>query len=239
VNLRKILSLVNLVVSAIYLSVIAVFVSIFDRKGKIAHKIGRLWSKMHLKVSGIKVLTDGIDNIQKPPYIFMCNHQSALDIFSLQSSLPLSFKWIAKRQLFFIPFVGWSMKAAKYISIDRENPREALKAIEDAAGKIREGMNIVIFPEGTRSLDGKLLPFKKGVFSLALRAGVPIVPVGICGTSRLQPKGSFIPKEKGVIYINIGKAIHIADKGRSAKTEVMNEVRAEIERLMKKQDLNP
>jgi 1-acyl-sn-glycerol-3-phosphate acyltransferase len=220
------------VVSAIYLSIIALIVSLFDRKGERVHRVGRFWTTMHLKVSGITVLIDGLDNIQKPPYIFMCNHQSALDIYSLQSFLPLSFKWIAKRQLFFVPFVGWAMKAAKYISLDRENPREALKAIEDAARKIREGMNIVIFPEGTRSMDGALLPFKKGGFSLALRAGVPIVPVGIFGTNRLQPKGSFIPKEKGVVYIHIGKAIAIADKGRSAKTEVMNEVRAEIQRLI-------
>ena len=230
--MRRILSFVNLTVSAIYLSFAALIGSLFDTKGEWAHRIGRLWSMMHLKVSGIKVLIDGLDNIKKPPYIFMCNHQSALDIFSLQASLPLYFKWIAKRQLFFLPFVGWAMKAAQYISLDRENPREALKAIEDAVSKIREGMSIVIFPEGTRSQNGTLLPFKKGVFSLALRAGVPILPVGIYGTSRLQPKDCFIPLGKGVIYINIGEAISTEDRGRSAKTEVMNEVRAEIEKLI-------
>ncbi len=198
------------------------------------HKIGRFWAALHLKISGIKVSLDGLENIRQPPYILMCNHQSALDIYSLLSSLPLSFKWIAKRQLFLIPFIGWAMKRAGYISIDRENPREALKAIEDAARKIRDGMNIIIFPEGTRSKDGVLLPFKKGVFSLALRAGVPILPVGIYGTSRLQPKGSFIPNKKGVIYINIGRPVATSDRGRAAKTDVMNEVRTEIERLINK-----
>jgi len=231
-NLRKALLLINLTIWTIFLSIIALIVSIFDNRGEKVHAIGRFWAGMHLKACGIKVTIDGIDNIKRPPYIFMCNHQSALDIYALLASLPLSFKWIAKRQLFVIPFIGWAMKRAGYISLDRENPREALKAIEDAARKIREGMNIIIFPEGTRSKDGTLLPFKKGGFSLALRAGVPIIPVGITGTSRLQPKGSFIPRQKGVIFINIGSEIDIADKGKSAKTEVMNELRLEIERLI-------
>lgn len=230
--MRKALLLINLIIWTIFLSVIALIVSIFDSRGEKVHAIGRFWASLHLKACGIKVTLDGIDNIKRPPYIFMCNHQSALDIYALLSSLPLSFKWIAKRQLFVIPFIGWAMKRAGYISLDRENPREALKAIEDAAHKIREGLNIIIFPEGTRSKDGVLLPFKKGGFSLALRAGVPIIPVGIVGTSNLQPKGSFIPRQKGVIFINIGNEIDIADKGKSAKTEVMNEVRAQIERLI-------
>lgn len=231
--MRRILSFVNLLVTGIFLSIAFIIVSLVDRKGDKPHRIRRFWADLHLNVSGIRVSLKGLDNIKKPPYIIMCNHQSALDIYALLSSLPLSFRWIAKRQIFFIPFIGWAMKIAGDISLDRENPREALKAIEAAARKIREGTNIIIFPEGTRSNDGTLLPFKKGVFSLALRAGVPILPVGIYGTSRLQPKGSFIPKEKGVIYMNIGEAISTEDRGRAAKTEVMNEVRAEIERLIR------
>jgi 1-acyl-sn-glycerol-3-phosphate acyltransferase len=124
------------------------------------------------------------------------------------------------------------MARTGYISIDREKPREALKAMEEAASKIRSGMNIIIFPEGTRSFDGVLLPFKKGGFTLALRAMVPIVPIGIFGTSQLQPKGSFIPKKKGVIYINIGKPIILEGLDRSAKTRVMDDVRERIEGLM-------
>jgi 1-acyl-sn-glycerol-3-phosphate acyltransferase len=93
-------------------------------------------------------------------------------------------------------------------------------------------MNIIIFPEGTRSFDGRLLPFKKGGFTLALRAMVPIVPIGVYGTSQLQPKGSFVPKKKGVIYINIGKPIILEGLDRSAKTKVMDDVRERIEELM-------
>lgn len=232
--MRKILSFLNLIFSTVFLSIIALAVSLFDKKGEKIHKIARLWARMHLFVSGIDVSIDGLANVPEPPCIFMCNHQSALDIYALLAYLPLSFRWIAKRQLFYIPFFGWAMKKAGYISLDRENPREALRAIEDAAGKIREGMNIIIFPEGTRSRDGVLLPFKKGVFSLALRAGVPLIPVGIYGTCHLQPKGSFIPLKKGVIYIDIGEQIQTEGRKASEKNQVMVEVRDAILRLMEK-----
>lgn len=232
--MRKALSSLNLLFTTVFLSIIALIISPFDSKGKVIHRIARLWASTHIKLGGIKVVTSGLDRITAPPYIFMCNHQSALDIYGLLFSLPLSFRWIAKRQLFLIPFFGWALKRAGHISIDRENPREALKAMDEAARKIRDGMNIIIFPEGTRSRDGSLLPFKKGGFSLALRAMVPIVPVGIVGTSRLQPKGSFIPAGKGVIYIHIGEPIPLEGMGRSAKGELMNSVRANIERLMQK-----
>lgn len=223
-------------VVTIILSVIALFVSFFDNQGRALHRMAQFWARIHLITSGIQTSVTGLENISSPPYIFMCNHQSALDIFSLLAGLPLQFKWIAKRELFYIPFLGWAMKRAGYISLDRKHPREAIKAMDDAAEKIRGGMNIIIFPEGTRSKDGNLLPFKKGVFTLALRAKVPIVPVGITGSSKLQPKGSFIPNKKGVIYIRIGKPIETAQGSRSAKTEIMITVRQAIEGLMTEQN---
>jgi 1-acyl-sn-glycerol-3-phosphate acyltransferase len=230
--MRKIFIFLEQCIVTVILSVIALCVSLIDSRGRAIHQISRLWSRIHLRVSGITVSVTGLENISLPPYIIMCNHQSALDIYSLLVALPIQFKWIAKRELFLIPFFGWAMKRAGYISLDRKHPREALKAMDDAAKKIRGGLNILIFPEGTRSKDGILLPFKKGGFSLVLRAKVPIVPVGILGSSALQPKGSFIPNQKGVIYIRVGKPIETAQGGRSAKTEIMTTVRQAIEDLM-------
>ncbi|NMC95503.1 MAG: 1-acyl-sn-glycerol-3-phosphate acyltransferase [Syntrophorhabdus sp.] len=230
--MSKILIIVEYVVVTIILSAIALLISLFDKQGRALHRMAQFWAKIHLMTSGIQVSVIGLENISSPPYIFMCNHQSALDIFSLLNGLPVLFKWIAKRELFYIPFLGWAMKRAGYISLDRKHPREAIKAMDDAAKKIREGTNIIIFPEGTRSKDGHLLPFKKGGFSLALRAKVPIVPVGISGSNRLQPKGSFIPNQKGVIYLRIGKPVETAQGSRSAKTEIMMTVRQAIEGLM-------
>lgn len=230
--MRRIFVFLELLVVTVILSVTALCVSFIDSRGRATHHISTLWSRIHLWASGITVSVAGLENISHPPYIIMCNHQSALDIYSLLVALPIKFKWIAKRELFLIPFFGWAMKRAGYISLDRKHPREALKAMDDAAKKIRGGLNILIFPEGTRSKDGTLLPFKKGGFSLALRAKVPIVPVGISGSSQLQPKGSFIPNKKGVIYIRVGKPIETGQGGRSAKNEIMTTVRQAIEDLM-------
>lgn len=230
--MRKITSAVWLAASTMVLSLVAIIASVCDEKGRRVHSIGRLWARLHLRIRGVKVVVNGLENLLNPPYVLMCNHQSALDIYTLLAGLPLQFKWIAKRQLFKIPFLGWAMGRAGYISIDRENPREALKAIEEAARKIRGGMNIIIFPEGTRSHNGTLLPFKKGGFTLALRAMVPIAPIGICGTNRLQPVGHFIPEKKGTVYINIGTPITLEGMDRAAKTHVMDDVRAQIERLI-------
>ncbi|HEX2965895.1 MAG TPA: lysophospholipid acyltransferase family protein [Syntrophorhabdaceae bacterium] len=230
--MRRIVAYVCLVCSTIILSCVALIVSMFCKNGEAIHQIGRFWARLHLAISGIKVVITGTEHLGKPPYVFMCNHQSALDIYTLLAWLPVSFRWIAKRQLFRIPFIGWSMRKAGYISIDRENPREALKAMDEAARNIRGGINIIIFPEGTRSVDGNLLPFKKGGFSLALRAMVPIVPMALYGTNKLQPKGSFIPLRKGVIYIDIGEPIILEGMDRSAKTKVMDDVRGRIEGLL-------
>lgn len=230
--MRKVVAAVWLVSSTITMSLFALLIALFGDRQETIHGLARLWSRMYLAVAGIKVRVDGLERIMSPPYVFMCNHQSALDIYALLARLPLSFKWIAKRQLFSIPVVGWAMRKAGYISIDRENAREALKAIEEASRKIREGTNIIIFPEGTRSADGQLLPFKKGGFTLALRAMVPVVPIGIYGSSVLQPKGSSLPRQKGVIYIEIGDPMVLEGMDRSQKTRVMDDVRANIEALM-------
>ncbi len=230
--MRKAFVLLSLTATGIFLSCLAIVFSFFEKDKRLVHLMSKWWSLCHLKVTGIKVSLHGAEHLPEPPFILMCNHQSALDIFTLIAGLPLVFKWLAKRELFRIPFLGWAMTRADYVSIDRENPREALKAIDEAGRKIREGMIIVIFPEGTRSEDGNLLPFKQGVFNLAQRAKVPIVPIGICGTSRLQPKGSFIPQQKGIVYINIGEPVEVSGKGSAEKARIMHEVRGRIEGLM-------
>ena len=224
-----------IVLSGFFFGSLAILSYLLDRKGEMAHVCARLWGKVCLLADGIHVRIEGLEQVpDKGPYIFMSNHQGSYDIFALMGRLPYQFKWLSKKEIFSIPIIGWAMSAAGYISIDRENAREALKAIEEASRRIREGTNIIIFPEGTRSADGKLLPFKKGGFTLALRAMVPVVPIGIYGSSALQPKGSSLPGKKGVIYIDIGDPIILEGMDRSQKTRVMDDVRTAIEALMAK-----
>ena len=230
--MRRVFSFLNLVVTTIVLSTVALCASPFDRGGKISRKLSRLWAHIYLGIAGIKVSVTGVEKVAASPHIFMCNHQSALDIHVLLAYLPFSFRFIAKRSLFLIPFFGWAMKRAGHISLDRENPRKALKAMDEAAKRIQDGTNILVFPEGTRSVDGNLLPFKTGVFSLAMKACVPIVPVGICGTSHLQPEGYQVPVRGGSVSIHIGDPIPVEGRGVSYKTEIADEVRAAITRLI-------
>jgi 1-acyl-sn-glycerol-3-phosphate acyltransferase len=230
--MRKIFSYASLIVTTLVLGAAALLVSPIDPKGEYAHRIARLWAAIHLRVNGIVVCLEASDNMPEPPFLLMSNHQSALDISVLLAHLPVPFKFVAKRELFRIPVFGRAMKKAGYINIDRENPREALKAIEDAVARIKGGTSVLIFPEGTRSADGNLLPFMKGAFSLATRAGVPVVPVAVIGTNPLQPPGCAVAAQKGRVTVRMGKPIPMEGKGLSYKAGLMEEVRAAIERLM-------
>jgi 1-acyl-sn-glycerol-3-phosphate acyltransferase len=229
--MRRVLSFLNLIVTTLFFCIVALCVAPFDRGGLFIHKIGRFWAHIYIRIAGVRVSVTGTGRLTSPPYIFMCNHQSALDIHVLLAYLPFSFKFIAKRSLFLIPVFGWAIKRAGYISLDRENPKQALKAMDEASKRIQAGVNILVFPEGTRSTDGNLLPFKKGAFALALKARVPIVPVGIFGTAACQPEGYQVPVQGGSVSIHLGEPIPITGKGVAYKDEVMHTVRAKVEEL--------
>jgi 1-acyl-sn-glycerol-3-phosphate acyltransferase len=142
----------------------------------------------------------------------MSNHQGGYDIFALQGHLPFDFKWLAKRELFSIPFFGWTITAAGYISIDRKGTRDTVRAMNEAAQKIRDGMSVVIFPEGSRSPDGSIQPFKKGGITLAIKSKVPIVPMAIVGSREIMPKGRFTVNP-GTITIRIGPTVETKELG--------------------------
>lgn len=230
--MRRLFSYLNLFCTTLFLCFIALLATPFlDRKGETVHRMARLWAAIYLKIAGVKVSFHGREHVVEPPYILMPNHQSALDIMSLLDALPVSFRFVAKQELFRIPVFGWALKRAGYVSLDRKNPRQALKDMDLAAERIREGLSLIIFPEGTRSIDGNLLPFKKGVFSLAMKAGVPIVPIGIKGTALLQPEGYNVPVKKGAVTITAGEPIAVEGKGSSYKDALAEQVRAKIAKL--------
>ncbi len=182
-----------LVVFTILFSILALFASFLDPGGNSAHQCARAWAKTLLFFAGVKVELQGEADAVKPdtPYVFMANHQSAFDIFVLLAGLPVPFRWVAKEELFKIPIFGPSMRRAGYIPINRDNPRDAIKSLNEAAQKIRDGVSVIVFPEGTRSEDGKLLPFKNGGFVLAIKSQAPIVPTALIGTFEIKPRGRF------------------------------------------------
>ena len=173
------------------LSIIAIIVAFFSRTGNPVHIIARIWSKSILFVSGIEVDVKGLANIDPgKSYIYMANHRSNFDIPVLLSCLPIQFRWLAKAELFKIPIFGRAMSGAGYVKIDRSNRESAFRSIDEVVAKMKNGVSVMIFPEGTRSRDGKIRPFKKGGFIMAVDAGVPIVPVILQGTRSIMEKSS-------------------------------------------------
>ena len=145
------------VLSTVVLGAIAIIISFFSRTGNLVHIIARIWGKGILIVSGINVAVRGLDNIDPGrSYIYMSNHQSNFDIPVLLACLPVQFRWLAKAELFKIPIFGRAMRGAGYVKIDRFNRDSAFESINEAAGKMQNGVSIMIFPEGTRSPSGRL-----------------------------------------------------------------------------------
>ena len=158
--------------------------SLFDAEGRWQHACARAWSWLILKTSGIRVRMEGLEHVHlRKTAIYCVNHQSAMDIPVLFVNLPVQFRFVAKRSLFRMPFMGWHLRRSGHISVDRDRPQQAMKSMKKVAQEIREGKSVLLFPEGHRSRNGRLLPFKAGSFYIAILAGVPIVPITVNGTS--------------------------------------------------------
>jgi len=215
-------------IATLALGVLAFVTYPFDRKGKVGHYYARLWGKTALLANRVKVKINGMEYLNgKGPYIFMSNHQSYYDVFALLGHLPYQFKWLVKKELFSIPYLGWTMAAVGYISIDRGGTRDTVEAMNEAAQKIRDGMSVTIFPEGSRSPDGSIQPFKKGGFTLAIKSKVPIVPIAIDGSRDIMPKDKFTATS-GEIRMLVGRPIETESYSLKDREALMKRVRETI-----------
>ncbi|OCC16431.1 1-acyl-sn-glycerol-3-phosphate acyltransferase [Dissulfuribacter thermophilus] len=218
----------------IILATIGLLISFFSSKGPdVLHNLGRLWSKIIFKAARSKIDVRGQEHIPHgTPVVFASNHQSQFDIPALYLAIPIQFRFVVKKELFKIPLFGLAMKRAGYVPIDRTGGKKAVKSLRAAVRRIKSGTSVVVFPEGTRSPDGKLLPFKTGALLVALKSGVPIVPIGIKGTHKILPKGSLWVRP-GEVQVSIGRPIDTTlFQGRDAKDELVRVVRQEIARLI-------
>ena len=162
---------------------LSLFASLVDSRGRWQHAFARLWSWLILTTSGIRTRVEGLENLApQETAIYCANHQSAMDIPILFVNLPVQFRFVAKRSLFKLPFLGWHLKRSGHIPVDRGRPRGTRRSLDEAAEKIRAGSSVVLFPEGHRSRDGKMGPFRSGSFYLAIQSGVPVVPITLNGT---------------------------------------------------------
>ncbi len=217
-----------IVLSTLFFAILMIIVSLFRKGGDIPHCIARFWARIVLLISGVRVNVEGLENVDLgQAYVYMANHQSMYDILALLGYLPVQFRWLAKIELFRIPVFGHAMSRAGYIEIDRSNRRAAFKSIDRAAKKIQKGASVIIFPEGSRSKDGNIKPFKKGGFVLALKSKRPIVPVTILGSRSILPKGS-LKIQPGKILVRVHPPIETAGFTTKTITELMEAVRSVI-----------
>jgi 1-acyl-sn-glycerol-3-phosphate acyltransferase len=195
---------------------------------------GTDWSRDILSAAGTPVLAEGLDMIPRDqPVMYASNHSSMFDIWALFATLPGSVRFVAKRELFRIPLLGRAMLAVGHVPIDRSARKSAFEAYDEAARMIRSGTSVVVFPEGTRSRTGELLPFKNAPFGLAIAAQVPIVPVYVHHTFEILPKGAWRLRPRPIRLL-VAPPIATAGLSPDDRERLRDEVRAAMVALQSK-----
>jgi len=213
----------------VFWGTLALLLSAFDRSGEGVIWVARNWVGWILASCGVKVDAAGAEQLDPAhSYVLMANHQSVFDTAAIVATLPISFRFVAKRELTWIPFFGWAMVAGGHVIVDRANRASSVASLERAAAQVRGGKTVVIFPEGTRSERGELGELKSGGFHLALAAQVPIVPISVSGSSRITPPHS-LRIESGRIHVRYGEPIPTAGLGVEDRKQLKDRVRRAIE----------
>ncbi len=220
-----------LVLGSAILAAVTLAVSWIPPRGNWSFGVMRIWSHGLLAASFVRV-ENRYDPALEPgrSYVFLSNHQSLFDIPVLLATAPGQVRMIAKRSLFLIPLFGWALKAGGFIPVDRADRSTARQTFASAAARLRSGTSVLMFPEGTRAMTDTLLNFQRGGFLLALKFGLPIVPVGIRGTRAIQPKGNWAIRPAKVV-VSYGPPIDPAAYGLRRKGELTEEVRRRIAEL--------
>lgn len=227
--IKSIFFIINVVLWTFLLGTLAILLGFIDKKGKLISFGIRCWSKILIFFSGVKIKIIGLENLKKDKnYIFASNHESNFDIPLIFSSINLHLVSIAKKELKKIPIFGWAMKSGQHIFIDRFNKIEALNSLKLAKNSIiKNPRSIIIFPEGTRSFDGKIKQFKKGGLSIAFDLEMDVVPIAVCGTRNVLKRGSIFIKPC-LIQLRIGKPVNINQWKNKKKIDFANYIQKKV-----------
>lgn len=213
------------------LGTISLLSSLFDRDGRIQHKLAWLWSWLIMKTILSPVTVTGMEKVDASrPRVYAATHASALDIPILYVHLPFQFRIVFKSELLSYPFVGWHLKRSGQVCINQQNPSASIGAIKSALKSLRSGMPLVIFPEGGRCRDGQIQPFLPGVFFLAIKAQADIVPIALLGTFDLLPMNTYHIKSQP-LEMRVGEPIPTEGLTLRDMETVSAKVRAAMERL--------
>ncbi len=189
---------------------------------------GHIWARIFCAVCLIRVKVQGRENIdKKTSYVFVANHQGAFDIFAIYGFLNHNFRWMMKKGLRTIPLVGYSCYVSGHIYVDNSSPSAVRQTMATAEKRLAGGMSVVVFPEGARTLDGRMHPFRRGAYQLAMEFGLPVVPITIDGAYKVLRRGSSLPRP-GVIRLTIHPAIHAPEGGRHELDSLMKQSYAAI-----------
>lgn len=217
--------------------VIGIPLSMIDQR--YLQRIARLWAQLGLWLAGVRIVAKGQENLPtEGPAIYMANHQSNFDIPALLTLLPPGFGFLAKIELFRIPLFSWGMRQMNCVPIDRSNRVKAMASLQRVVDQVRQGLRLMIFPEGTRSRDGRLLPFKKGGFLLAIDAVARIVPIAIDGSWSIMPKTTWRIRP-GTVHITILPPVETADFSEANKDLLIDQIEQQILSAQKQGEKTP
>lgn len=202
------------------------------KNGKAPRTIQVLWSRSVLWFLLVPIKVTGRENVNpKQSYVFVANHQSFLDVFAVYGWLPNNFKWLMKKEIRKVPFVGTACKVAGHIFVDRSNPRAALQSMEHIKGELVDGISTVIFPEGTRTKTGEMGRFKQGAFKIAMDLNLPVVPLSLKGFHHAMPARQLFVNPKASTVLHIGEPIDLSQFADI--NEAMTYVREKVEEGLK------
>jgi 1-acyl-sn-glycerol-3-phosphate acyltransferase len=221
--------LAGVVVSLVFAVLAILSIPLDGGTGRLFHKNARAWAHAVLRVTGVRVKVTGLDRLPRGrAYIYVSNHASLFDIPVVFAGIPDDMRVVYKKELEKIPLFGWGLKMGAYIAVERGRGPRAARSLEVAVEKMRRGASLLLYAEGTRTTDGKLQPFKRGAFNLALRAGVPVVPLTINGTYSILRKRSMVVRP-GEAHLILGTPIEPgAIAGREAELDLMTMVHRAI-----------
>jgi 1-acyl-sn-glycerol-3-phosphate acyltransferase len=222
-----------IILSTIGFGSYSIALSFFDKSGRVMFGASRVWARSILGIARVRVTVEGSEHLDpKETYVFAGNHLSYMDTPVLLGNIPVEFRFMAKKGLFQIPFLGTHLIQAGHIPVSLEDPRAALKTLSRAAETIRQrGTSVFIFPEGGRSMDGVLQPFKEGAAYVAIKAGVRLVPVALVGTREVLAMGS-ATVHAAPVTLRIGEPIPVAGLTLRDREELTEQAREQVVQML-------
>ena len=210
---------------------VSLLASLFDATGRMQHRVAVLWARIVLRVCMVRVEVSGLENLDTGrSYVFCCNHFSLIDTPVMFANMPREFRVLARHNLWRIPFLGWHLNRAGHIPVHRESPRAAARNIGEAAEKLRQGRSILMFPEGGRTRQSVMRRFKPGAAYIAIKAQVPIVPMGLVGTRKILPPASS-HLHPGIAELRVGKPLPTDGLSSRDAGPLITEVQEKIGKL--------